>query len=84
MTLSLIVWIMIGVTEGFMASRLSDTQPDRSLPYLPLGVAGAIAGGWACYRYGPAAVNGLHMLGLLAAVFGSLLLLLIYHGIRRA
>ncbi len=83
MTLSLIVWMMIGVSAGFTASRLSNERADRFIPEVLLGVAGAITGGWVCYRFGPAAVNGLHMLSLLSAVFGSLLLLLTYHAIRR-
>jgi uncharacterized membrane protein YeaQ/YmgE (transglycosylase-associated protein family) len=48
-----------------------------------LGIVGAVFGGWVFPRFGAAGVTGLNLYSLLVAVVGSVLLLFIYHAIRR-
>jgi uncharacterized membrane protein YeaQ/YmgE (transglycosylase-associated protein family) len=81
--MSFVVWILIGLAAGFTGSRLPNTRADSMLPDIPLGVAGAVAAGWLYYTFGPVSENGLHIVSLLAACFGSLAFLLAYHALRR-
>lgn len=48
-----------------------------------LGIIGAIVGGWLFNRFGASGVTGVNLYSLLVAVIGSVILLLLYHAIRR-
>jgi uncharacterized membrane protein YeaQ/YmgE (transglycosylase-associated protein family) len=81
--MAFVIWIVLGLAAGFIGARLGKRKGEGILPDIVLGVVGAIAGGWLCYTLGPAAVNGLHLLTLYAAVIGSLVFLLAYYAYRR-
>ena len=49
-----------------------------------LGVVGAVIGGWLFNRFGAAGVTGLNLYSLLVAVIGAVVVLLVYHALRRA
>ena len=51
---------------------------------IALGIVGAIVGGWLFNTFGSASVTGLNLYSLLVAVIGSVVLLVVYHAIRRA
>jgi uncharacterized membrane protein YeaQ/YmgE (transglycosylase-associated protein family) len=48
-----------------------------------LGIVGAIVGGWLFNTFGAAGVTGLNLYSLLVAVVGAVVILLVYHAIRR-
>jgi len=79
--MSFVTWILLGLVAGYIGSQLANRE--RILPDVLVGLAGAMAGGWLCYTFGPLGVNGLNMLSLLAAVIDSLIFLLTYYGVRR-
>jgi uncharacterized membrane protein YeaQ/YmgE (transglycosylase-associated protein family) len=81
--MSFVIWIVLGLAAGFIGGRLGKRKGEGILPDIVLGVVGAVAGGWLCYTFGPAAVNGLHLFSLYAAVIGSLVFLLAYYAYRR-
>jgi uncharacterized membrane protein YeaQ/YmgE (transglycosylase-associated protein family) len=81
--MSVVAWIVLGVAAGLIGRRLSDERGDGVLPDVLLGVAGAVAGGWLYYTLGPTAVLGFHLISHLAAVTGSLAVLLAYYAIKR-
>jgi uncharacterized membrane protein YeaQ/YmgE (transglycosylase-associated protein family) len=81
-TMSFVAWAVLGVSAGFVGSRLA-RRNGRILPDILLGVVGAMAGGWSYYTFGPASVNGLNLISLFAAFVGSLVFLLTYYGFRR-
>src|SRR5580658_10337451 len=81
--MSVVAWIVLGVAAGLIGRRLSDTRGEGVLPDVLLGVAGAVAGGWLYYTFGPAAVLGFHLFSHFAAVIGSLAFLLAYYAIKR-
>jgi uncharacterized membrane protein YeaQ/YmgE (transglycosylase-associated protein family) len=81
-TMSFVIWIILGLAAGFIGGRLGKKKGENILPDIVLGVVGAMAGGWLCYTFGPAAVNGLHLFSLYAAVIGSLVFLLAYYAYR--
>jgi len=82
-TLAIVVWIVLGLTAGLIGSQLVKRRRDGILPDIVVGTAGATAGGWLYYIYGPASVVGFNLTSLAAAVFGSLASLLTYYFVRR-
>ena len=49
-----------------------------------LGIVGAIVGGWLFRTLGASGVTGLNIYSLVVAVIGAIVVLLIYHAVRRA
>ena len=81
--ITFVIWIALGLAAGVIGNGLVKKAGISVLPDILLGVAGAMAGGWLFYTFGPPGVNGLHLLSLGAAVIGSLLFLLTYYAIIR-
>jgi uncharacterized membrane protein YeaQ/YmgE (transglycosylase-associated protein family) len=77
--MSFVIWIVLGLAAGFIGSRLGKRKGESILPDVVLGVVGAMAGGWLYYTFGPASINGFHLISLFAAVIGSLVSLLAYY-----
>lgn len=81
--MAFVIWIVLGLTAGLIGVRLGKRKGDGILPDIVLaevlGVVGVMAGGWLCYTFGPAAVNGIHLFSLYAAFIGSLYFLLAYY-----
>src|SRR6202167_4355563 len=70
--MSVVAWIALGVAAGVIGRPLEDKSGEGVLPDVLLGVAGAVAGGWLYYTFGPTAVLGFHLLSHFAAFIGSL------------
>jgi len=81
--MAFIIWAVIGLTAGFVGSQLAQRSGRRTIPDILLGLFGAMAGGYLYFRFGPVAVNGLHVVSYLAASFGSLVFLLFLYAFRR-
>jgi len=52
-TMSFVVWVVLGLTAGFIGSKLVNRSGQGILPDVLLGVVGAVAGGWLFYAFGP-------------------------------
>jgi uncharacterized membrane protein YeaQ/YmgE (transglycosylase-associated protein family) len=83
LTMSFVVWVVLGLSAGFIGGRLANRSGKSIMPDVLLGLLGAVAGGWLFYAFGPPGVNGFHLQSHFAAVFGSLVFLLAYYGLRR-
>lgn len=81
--MSFIAWIILGLIAGFIGSKLVNRQGEGIFLDILLGVVGAIAGGWLFNTFGASGVTGLNLYSLLVAVVGAVVVLLIYHAIRR-
>jgi uncharacterized membrane protein YeaQ/YmgE (transglycosylase-associated protein family) len=81
--MSIFAWIILGLIAGFIGSKLVNRRGEGIILDVLLGVVGAIAGGWLFNRFGAAGVTGLNLYSLLVAVVGAVVVLLIYHAIRR-
>jgi uncharacterized membrane protein YeaQ/YmgE (transglycosylase-associated protein family) len=81
--MSFAAWVVLGLAAGFIGGRLANRSGKSIMPDVLLGVVGAVTGGWLFYAFGPHGVNGLHLQSHLAAVFGSLVFLLTYYGLRQ-
>jgi uncharacterized membrane protein YeaQ/YmgE (transglycosylase-associated protein family) len=82
--MSLIAWIILGLLAGFIGSKLVNRRGEGIILDVLLGVVGAVIGGWLFNRFGAAGVTGLNLYSLLVAVIGAVVVLLVYHALRRA
>jgi uncharacterized membrane protein YeaQ/YmgE (transglycosylase-associated protein family) len=81
--MSIIAWLILGLISGFIASKLVNKKGDGLIVDIILGIIGAMAGGWLFNTFGMPGVTGLNIYSMLVAVVGAVLLLVIYHAIRR-
>jgi uncharacterized membrane protein YeaQ/YmgE (transglycosylase-associated protein family) len=81
--MSIIAWLILGLISGFIASKLVNKTGDGLIVDIILGIIGAMAGGWLFNTFGMPGVTGLNIYSMLVAVVGAVLLLVIYHAIRR-
>ena len=82
--MSILAWIILGLLAGFIGSKLVNKQGEGMFLDIILGVVGAVVGGWLFNKFGAVGVTGLNLYSLLVAVIGAVVVLLIYHALRRA
>ena len=81
--MSILAWIVLGLIAGFIGSKIVNKRGEGLLMDIVLGVVGAVVGGWLAGFLGLAGVSGVNLYSLLIAVGGSIVVLLVYHAIRR-
>jgi uncharacterized membrane protein YeaQ/YmgE (transglycosylase-associated protein family) len=81
--MSFLAWIVLGLLAGFIGSKIVNKTGEGILLDIVLGIVGAVAGGWLFNTFGAAGVTGLNLYSLLVAVVGAVVLLVLYHAIRR-
>ncbi len=81
--MSFIAWIVLGLVAGFIASKLVNKSGEGFFLDIALGVIGAVVGGYLFQMFGMAGVSGVNVYSILVAVVGAVLVLVIYHAIRR-
>jgi uncharacterized membrane protein YeaQ/YmgE (transglycosylase-associated protein family) len=81
---SFLAWIVLGLLAGFIGSKIVNKQGEGFLVDILLGIVGAVVGGWLFNTFGASGVTGLNLYSLLVAVIGSVVLVVVYHAIRRA
>ncbi|HEY0053443.1 MAG TPA: GlsB/YeaQ/YmgE family stress response membrane protein [Caulobacteraceae bacterium] len=78
---NIIVWLIIGVVAGFVASKLVNKTGGGLVFDLILGIIGAIVGGWLFNMFGSSGVTGLNIWSFIVAIIGAVVVLIIYHAI---
>jgi uncharacterized membrane protein YeaQ/YmgE (transglycosylase-associated protein family) len=81
--MSYLAWIVLGLVAGFLGSKIVNKTGEGILLDIVLGIVGAVVGGWLFNTFGAAGVTGLNLYSLLVAVIGAVVLLVVYHAIRR-
>jgi uncharacterized membrane protein YeaQ/YmgE (transglycosylase-associated protein family) len=81
--MSYLAWIVLGLLAGFIGSKIVNKTGEGILLDIVLGIVGAVVGGWLFNTFGAAGVTGLNLYSLLVAVIGAVVLLIVYHAIRR-
>jgi uncharacterized membrane protein YeaQ/YmgE (transglycosylase-associated protein family) len=81
--MSILAWIVLGFLGGFIGSKLVNKTGGSILFDIVLGIVGAVVGGFIFNALGHPGVSGLNFYGLVVAVVGSVLSLLMYHTIFR-
>jgi uncharacterized membrane protein YeaQ/YmgE (transglycosylase-associated protein family) len=82
--MSIFAWIILGLVAGFIGSKIVNKRGEGLFLDLILGIVGAIAGGWLFNTFGASGVTGLNLYSLMVAVVGAIVVLVVYHAIRRA
>ena len=82
--MSIFAWIVLGLIAGFIGSKLVNKRGEGLFLDIILGVVGAVVGGWLFRTFGASGVTGLNIYSLLVAVVGAIVVLLVYHALRRA
>jgi len=82
--MSYLAWIILGLIAGFVGSKIVNKRGEGLILDIILGVVGAIVGGWLFSMFGASGVTGLNLYSLAVAVVGAVVVLLVYHAIRRA
>ena len=81
--MSFVAWIVLGLISGFIASKLVNKTGEGVILDIVLGVVGAVVGGWLFTTFGMSGVTGLNIYSMLVAVVGAVVVLVIFHAIRR-
>lgn len=81
--MSFIAWIVLGLLAGFIGSKIVNKRGEGIVFDILLGIVGAVIGGWLFNTFGASGVTGLNLYSLLIAVIGSVVLLVLYHAVRR-
>jgi uncharacterized membrane protein YeaQ/YmgE (transglycosylase-associated protein family) len=79
--MSILVWLVLGLIAGFIASRLVSRTGATLVLDLVLGVAGSFVGGFLFTRFGAAGITGMNLYSILVATIGAAVVLFIYHAL---
>lgn len=82
--MSYLAWIVLGLIAGFIGSKIVNRRGEGLLLDIVLGIVGAVVGGWLAGFFGLAGVSGINLYSVAIAVGGAIVVLLVYHAIRRA
>lgn len=80
--MSMIIWILLGLGLGLIASKVVSTTGEGTVVDILLGVVGAVLGGWLLDFFGGTGVSGFSidsLYSILAAVIGAIVFLVLYH-----
>ena len=81
--MSILAWIVLGLIAGFVGSKIVNKSGEGIFLDIILGIIGAVVGGWLFARFGASGVTGLNLYSLFVAVVGAVVVLLLYHAVRR-
>jgi uncharacterized membrane protein YeaQ/YmgE (transglycosylase-associated protein family) len=83
MQMSILAWIVLGLIAGFIASKIVNHTGSGIILDIVLGVVGALVGGWLFQLVGEAGVSGLNLYSMFVAIVGAVVVLVVYHFIRK-
>ncbi len=81
--MGIIAWIILGLVAGFIGSKIVNKSGEGFFVDIILGIVGAVVGGWLFSFFGAHGVTGLNIYSLAVAVVGAIVVLVVYHAIRR-
>ena len=83
MVTTVLAWIGVGLIAGFIASLIVKRHGEGIALDILLGIIGAVVGGWLFRAVGSVGVTGFNLWSVLVAVVGAVLVLGIWHAVRR-
>jgi uncharacterized membrane protein YeaQ/YmgE (transglycosylase-associated protein family) len=81
--MSILSWVLLGLIAGFLGSKIVNRHGEGIFLDIVLGIVGAVLGGYLFSVFGAGRVTGLNLYSVLVATAGAILVLVVYHGIRR-
>jgi uncharacterized membrane protein YeaQ/YmgE (transglycosylase-associated protein family) len=82
--MSFLAWIILGLVAGFVGSKIVNKTGEGLFLDIILGIVGAIVGGWLFSMFGAHGVTGLNLYSFGIAIVGAVVVLVVFHAIRRA
>jgi len=82
--MSFLAWIVLGLIAGFLGSKIVNKRGEGLFLDILLGIVGAVVGGWLAGFLGLGGVSGLNLYSILIATCGAIVILVVYHAVRRA
>lgn len=82
--MSILAWVILGLLAGFIGSKIVNKRGEGLLLDIVLGIVGAVVGGWVFSFFGASGVTGLNIYSLVVAVIGAIIVLVLFHALRRA
>jgi uncharacterized membrane protein YeaQ/YmgE (transglycosylase-associated protein family) len=82
--MSILAWIVLGLVAGFIGSKIVNKSGEGFILDIVLGVVGSIVGGWLFSFFGAHGVTGLNLYSMVVAVIGAIVVLVVYHAIKKA
>lgn len=81
--MSILGWIVLGLISGFIGSKIVNRSGEGLFLDIILGIVGALVGGYLFTLVGGHGVTGLNLYSFLVAIVGAIIVLVVYHAIRR-
>jgi uncharacterized membrane protein YeaQ/YmgE (transglycosylase-associated protein family) len=84
---TILVWIILGLIAGFLASVLMGAGGYGLIGDIIVGILGAVIGGWLASMFLGLDVTGLNLTSIAIAVVGAMVLIFVLRGLspsRRA
>ena len=84
--MSMIVWILLGLVLGLIASKIVSTTGEGTVVDILLGIVGAVIGGWLFNLFGGSGLSGFNIDSLYSAGLagiGAIIALALYHAFFR-
>jgi len=81
--MTILAWVVLGLLAGFIGSKIVNKTGEGVLLDIALGIVGAVVGGWLFNQFGHMGVTGLNLYSLLVAVVGAVIVLVVWHAVRR-
>jgi uncharacterized membrane protein YeaQ/YmgE (transglycosylase-associated protein family) len=81
--MSFIAWIVVGLLAGWIGSLIVNRRGEGLFMDIVLGVIGAFVGGFLFQTFGHSGVTGINLYSIMVAVVGAIVVLVVYHAIRR-
>jgi len=78
----IIVWLVIGLVAGYLASHIVNKSGEGMFLDIVLGIVGAFIGGLIFRAVGSSGVTGFNLWSIFVAFIGAVVLLVLYHAIR--
>ncbi len=75
-------WIVLGLSAGFIVSKLINKTGEGLFRDIGLSIIGALVGGWLVNLLGMAGETGLNLWSILLSVAGAVIALIIYHALQ--
>ena len=82
--MGILSWLVLGLIGGFIGSKIVNKSGEGLFLDIVLGIVGAVVGGYLFSVLGGHPVTGLNLYSILVAAVGSIVVLVVYHMVRRA
>jgi uncharacterized membrane protein YeaQ/YmgE (transglycosylase-associated protein family) len=78
---SILVWIVLGLIVGFIASRLMGAGGYGIVGDIVVGILGAIIGGWLAVQFLGIDVTGINLTSIAIGIVGAVILIAVYRAL---